>query len=289
MTIRPSLALSITSVLILAACASPGKIERAKNVPADGASFNSSLARGYSDITRFESDRMYDWPDADHFADKTLMAAEGRTVPPEDPKDWSIRDEAARRDLEQARAALLAAYADGFREENQAAAASAQTNYDCWVEESEEGWQTEYITRCREGFMNAMQQRQPAPVATPTPQRALVFFDWNDASLAPEATDLLDAIADRINASSDAVVSITGHADRSGPAAYNLRLSERRAMNVRDALEIRGVPETRMTVDWRGEEAPRVPTDDGVREPENRRVELEATGGGGSMAVSSLN
>jgi outer membrane protein OmpA-like peptidoglycan-associated protein len=67
---------------------------------------------------------------------------------------------------------------------------------------------------------------------------------------------------------------IAGHADRSGPEAYNQVLSERRARNVAQALGERGIPASTMGVEAYGESQPRVPTDDGVREPQNRRVEI---------------
>jgi outer membrane protein OmpA-like peptidoglycan-associated protein len=69
-------------------------------------------------------------------------------------------------------------------------------------------------------------------------------------------------------------ITITGHADRSGPDAYNMALSQRRANAVRDALVRDGVPGNRITTVARGETQPLVPTPDGVREPQNRRAEL---------------
>jgi OmpA-OmpF porin, OOP family len=67
---------------------------------------------------------------------------------------------------------------------------------------------------------------------------------------------------------------IAGHADRSGPEAYNQALSERRAQSVAQALGQRGIPTSTMRVQGHGEADPRVRTADGVREPQNRRVEI---------------
>jgi OmpA-OmpF porin, OOP family len=67
---------------------------------------------------------------------------------------------------------------------------------------------------------------------------------------------------------------IAGHADRSGTDAYNLALSEQRAQNVARALAARGVPASALDVQGFGESRPRIPTADGVREPQNRRVEI---------------
>jgi outer membrane protein OmpA-like peptidoglycan-associated protein len=69
-------------------------------------------------------------------------------------------------------------------------------------------------------------------------------------------------------------VQVVGHADTSGSAAYNVRLSERRARAVADAMVGLGVNPGLITADWRGESAPAVPTGDGVKEPLNRRTTI---------------
>ena len=65
-----------------------------------------------------------------------------------------------------------------------------------------------------------------------------------------------------------------GHTDTSGPEAYNMALSLRRANAVKDALVRNGVPAQAITVIGRGEQGLLVQTADGVREPQNRRVEI---------------
>ena len=67
---------------------------------------------------------------------------------------------------------------------------------------------------------------------------------------------------------------VTGYTDRSGAPGYNQRLSERRAGNVAGALARLGVPRNQMAITGRGENDNRVPTAAGVREPQNRRVEI---------------
>jgi len=69
-------------------------------------------------------------------------------------------------------------------------------------------------------------------------------------------------------------IQVTGYTDRSGSPGYNLRLSERRANNVAKAMVSLGVPQNQMLVSGRGENDNRVPTANGVREPQNRRVEI---------------
>ena len=69
-------------------------------------------------------------------------------------------------------------------------------------------------------------------------------------------------------------LQVTGYTDLSGSAGYNQRLSERRANAVAGALERLGVPHTDMAVAGRGMSDPRVPTPVGMREPQNRPVEI---------------
>jgi outer membrane protein OmpA-like peptidoglycan-associated protein len=80
--------------------------------------------------------------------------------------------------------------------------------------------------------------------------------------------------ADAYRAGGRVQLQVTGYTDRSGSPGYNQRLSERRATAVANALTRLGVARTDMAVSGRGENDNRVPTADGVREPQNRRVEI---------------
>jgi len=68
---------------------------------------------------------------------------------------------------------------------------------------------------------------------------------------------------------------VVGHADTSGAAAYNVRLSEKRSKAVADAMVGLGVNAAALAVDWRGEAEPAVDTGDGVKEPLNRRATID--------------
>ena len=101
----------------------------------------------------------------------------------------------------------------------------------------------------------------------------IVFFEWNKSDLMPEALAILDNVAaPSCHNAGTARIELVGHADRSGPSSYNLRLSKRRARAVAVALGRRGL---RARIDpprGMGESDLRVPTGDGVREIQNRRV-----------------
>lgn len=117
----------------------------------------------------------------------------------------------------------------------------------------------------------------PAPVAKPAPEAPrnyLVFFDWDKADLTADAQAIIKAAAANAKTMTVTRIETTGHADRSGTDAYNLRLSKRRAEAVMGELARLGIPANEIVVRWKGEREPLVQTPDGAREPQNRRVEI---------------
>lgn len=101
----------------------------------------------------------------------------------------------------------------------------------------------------------------------------LVFFDWGKGELSNDAKATLDKFAERY-AATPRPMTIDGHSDKSGASAGNLASSRKRAVVVRDYLATKGVPATAMTVRAYGETWPIIATEDGVREVQNRRVEV---------------
>jgi OmpA-OmpF porin, OOP family len=119
----------------------------------------------------------------------------------------------------------------------------------------------------------------PAPMAMPAPPPPapkvfIVFFDWDKDTITPEGQQIIQQAADAYKAGAPVQIQVTGYTDRSGSPGYNQRLSERRANNVAKALAALGVSKDQMIVTGRGENDNRVPTANGVREPQNRRVEI---------------
>ena len=109
----------------------------------------------------------------------------------------------------------------------------------------------------------------------------MVFFDWDRDEITPQAAAILDNAASAYQRTGQAQVMLAGHADRSGSDQYNVGLSQRRAANVRAYMAGRGIPEGVMTTEAFGESRPLVETADGVREPQNRRVEITFGPGSG--------
>jgi outer membrane protein OmpA-like peptidoglycan-associated protein len=102
----------------------------------------------------------------------------------------------------------------------------------------------------------------------------LLFFDWEKPDITSDAAAVLDQAALVNRQKAGAYLLIAGHTDRSGRASYNLLASRRRAEAARAELIKRGVPAGAITVVAYGEGQSIVPTEDGVREVQNRRVEI---------------
>jgi len=113
----------------------------------------------------------------------------------------------------------------------------------------------------------------PAPIPD-LPRNYLVFFDWDKSDITPGAAAIIKAAAANAGDMSVVRLELTGHADRSGPDRYNMKLSQRRAEAVRATFTNLGFSASEISVMAKGETDPLVATDDGVREPQNRRVEI---------------
>lgn len=127
-----------------------------------------------------------------------------------------------------------------------------------------------------------MMQRKPQPPAPPPPPPpnlcddtvdAIVFFEFDSSDLTGTEADAINYIMTNAEPCDWSSLSVIGHTDRAGSDAYNDALSLRRARTVEAALQSRGVTLS-ISVEARGESEPRVPTVDGERNPQNRRVEI---------------
>ncbi|MEP9359333.1 OmpA family protein [Sphingomonas sp. KR3-1] len=121
----------------------------------------------------------------------------------------------------------------------------------------------------------------PTPTVVCTPGPYIVFFDWDKSDITPEAASILDNAISNYQNCGNAQVMLAGHADRSGSASYNVGLSQRRADSVKAYLTSRGIGAGAISTEAFGESKPRVETADGVRELQNRRVEVTYGPGSG--------
>ncbi len=106
------------------------------------------------------------------------------------------------------------------------------------------------------------------------PEMFRLFFDWGKPVVTRDGAAILDDAATAFLQDPRGKLRLSGHADRSGPASSNRNSALKRAEAVRDYLAARGVPRAAMVLESFGEERPLVATEDGVREVQNRRVEV---------------
>jgi outer membrane protein OmpA-like peptidoglycan-associated protein len=122
----------------------------------------------------------------------------------------------------------------------------------------------------------------PAPPAAPASHNYLVFFDFNKSDLTGDARHIVDQAAQSAKSGNVTQLNVTGYTDTVGSDAYNMRLSRRRAESVSAELEAQGVPSGEIAIYAKGKHDLLVPTADGVREPQNRRVQIILGGSGTS-------
>jgi outer membrane protein OmpA-like peptidoglycan-associated protein len=122
----------------------------------------------------------------------------------------------------------------------------------------------------------------PVPVAppaqtppAPAPARSyLVFFDWDKATLTDRARQIIKEAADNSTHVQYTRIEVNGYTDTSGTHSYNQGLSIRRARAVQAELVKDGVPQNAISIQGFGDTHLLAPTGPGVREPQNRRVEI---------------
>lgn len=99
-------------------------------------------------------------------------------------------------------------------------------------------------------------------------------FASGQASLTSTATSSVKTLAAYLQAGPSAAVKIEGHTDNQGTEAANLKLSQRRADAVRDALVAAGVPRAKLQAVGRGHSQPVADNASPAGRAKNRRVEI---------------
>lgn len=104
------------------------------------------------------------------------------------------------------------------------------------------------------------------------PANALFAFD--SAELTSKDVEALAPVVDRLAAEKGEKVKVKGYTDSTGPEAYNLKLSERRAQSVATYLEGKGVCASRITTEGYGEADPVATNSTREGRAQNRRAEV---------------
>ena len=130
----------------------------------------------------------------------------------------------------------------------------------------------------------------PAPAPAPVPEAAPVptsekvsysadaFFDFDKAILKPAGKASLDELSGKLGDMNLEVIIAVGHTDSVGTDAYNQKLSIRRAEAVKAYLKGKGIEETRIYTEGKGESQPKADNATAEGRAQNRRVEIEVVG-----------
>lgn len=142
------------------------------------------------------------------------------------------------------------------------------------------------IAKC--AMASRMMTRMPAPpvvVAPPPPVQnavcdrnvtGMIFFDFDSSDLPPSASESVAFVTENAGRCNWSSITVIGHTDRAGSDSYNEGLALRRANTVAEYLRNGGIAPSMLRVEARGETQPLEETADGVRNPQNRRVEIVA-------------
>ena len=121
--------------------------------------------------------------------------------------------------------------------------------------------------------MQVMQSGVPFPRRRARREITL-SFDFDSAEISGPGSLKIAEIIEVYGQGLPVTIVVSGHADHAGPATYNETLSQRRAETVRKKLIEAGVPVQLITASFHGERRPLIETENGVREPLNRRVKI---------------
>jgi outer membrane protein OmpA-like peptidoglycan-associated protein len=286
--------------LALAGCAGDEEV-------ASGSPFSQALFKDYTDLaTQAASAPAPQAQDTGFFSDIFGMFGSG----PSNPADAVVEafhtkaDQAAKGNepapepapadpmAQGLRARLVAAIARG-KDQFPDSAARAQADYDCWVLDSGAANLLSQAQDCRSALSSSLLALEnaarpappplPAPVTSapvsapaPTPTSATpadytVYFDLDSCTLTAEDLAVITNAINTARAGGQSHITVVGHTDTSGSAAYNQRLSVRRANVVVEALVDMGARRAAIQASGVGKTDLAVPTPDGVKEAKNRR------------------
>lgn len=285
---RFKIAAAVFGAILLTGCAGM-QLENAREVEPKGTDFTNALYKEYMRLSELEF-LEGDYFDSDAFALRAIAAANNQPTAPEELAARNL-PAAHKGELATARRELVEALDASATQKAPVFAAMAQAAFDCWMQEQEENFQPDDIAACRADYDAAMKAirlaMKPAPAAAapaPAPKAAermaatyTVNFDFDSDAITADASAIIAEAGMAIDEMKARTVILSGYTDRAGSEAYNLKLADRRNKSVLGALEIRSNKKIMGLTEFKvyGETENLVPTADGVKEPENRRVKIE--------------
>jgi len=227
------------SMLVLGACSNAELIKQVELTKPSGTNFSKSLHGNYVKLAKAE-EKEGDLGDAKHFIMKAKAAAAGQSVAPEGlpPRNVTGKDAKA---ISAARPMLIKALAGKKAQKMPDVAATAQTSFDCWVQEAEEGIQPKEIAACRKAYDVAMAKlgtagkKKKRKVASGSP--FTVYFKFDKTDLTDQSEGSLYDIMQKVRVHKPKKVHIIAYTDLSGKNQYNDKLAAMRAEGLAQKLK----------------------------------------------------
>jgi OOP family OmpA-OmpF porin len=265
-----------------------------------GSPFTQALQKDYTDLST-QASNLPSEPTDSSFLDSLNPFSDSDTASDTLAKAFSAKAELAGNGTEpepeaangpaQAtlRASLVRAVAAG-KDQFPEQAARAQADYDCWVIYGTVPSAAAASQACKTALDSSLLRLEtaanpappppsPAPIAPPQPAPAeqisnnfTVYFDFDSWTLKAEQLKVLTDVINTARSGGQANITIVGHTDTSGSAAYNQRLSVKRANVVVEALVDMGARRSALHASGVGETDLAVQTGDNVKEAKNRRT-----------------
>jgi len=241
--------------------------ERYLNGTHGGSDFNGHLASEYTEVARRAAFKDVLWLNSTAYIAKAQQAEAGVTPAPwtagelgitvPDGETFEVYDELVR-------------VINENKAERPAECARMQVMWDQWLEAIRGG--ANFCISPEDA--RALLREAAIACRGSTESGFVAYFGFNESNITDRARQTLDAVVAAVNKLGTTALSVVGHTDTVGSVEFNQGLSETRAREVADALMARGIPAGAMTLAGRSENEPAVNTGDGVREPQNRRVEI---------------
>ena len=281
------------------------KIEKLQEMPNSTNKFSEELSHAYLKFALSEMNEMHDEIDAAYFADKGINAKLNKKVYPEEVKNWDIANNYIK-EANDKRNKILDFHNSKLLKNHPQILAKTQIGFDCWLEQLEEGWQDEHIKDCYEMMNNnlnkmvkivrnnsddynisskpkitneeAQQIKEIKEIKKITnidnKQKFEIYFAHDKFKLDFNLQNKLNDIIKKYAEAENTIFEIIGHTDTSGTKEYNLILSKLRANSVKQFLLKKGLSAYNISTFYYGETKPKIQTKDGIKEPQNRRVEI---------------